>query len=106
MIHEAMLIEYSGRSLGVLHLSAMAKQLLLACLIASAFFPFGLQADPGLGDYAAGAAMLCGKVAVIGLGLALAESLFAKMRMYELPDLIGAASLAGLLALAITVWQP
>ena len=90
----------------MLHLSAMAKQLLLACLIANRFFPFGLSDHPGLADYAGGAAMLCGKVALAGAGLALVESLFAKMRLYELPDLLGSASLASLLAAAITAWRP
>jgi formate hydrogenlyase subunit 4 len=105
MIHEAMLLEYSGRSLGVLHLATMTKQLLLAALIANLFFPFGLKADPGIASCLVGATLLCGKVAVVGGGLAVVESVFAKMRMYELPDLIGSASLAGVVAVAITVWQ-
>lgn len=105
MIHEAMLIEYSGRSLGVLHLAAMAKQLLLGCLIANLFFPFGLRADPDAGMYVVGLALLCGKLAIFSVGLAIVESAFAKMRLYELPDLIGSASLAGMVAIAITVWQ-
>ncbi|MBE0608653.1 MAG: NADH-quinone oxidoreductase subunit H [Dehalococcoidia bacterium] len=105
MIHEAMLIEYSGRSLGVLHLATMVKQLLLACLMASLFFPFGLDQDPAAASYVAGAGLLVVKVATIGLALAIVESAFAKLRMYELPDLIGSASLVGLVALAITVWQ-
>jgi formate hydrogenlyase subunit 4 len=105
MIHEGMLLEHSGRSLGVLHLAAMIKQLLFACLIANLFFPTGLKADPGLVAYLTGAALLVAKVSVVGLALALVESVYAKMRFYELPDLIGSASLAGLLAMAITVWQ-
>lgn len=105
MIHEAMVLESSGRSLGVLHLAAMAKQLVLASLIANLFFPWGLGADPGAGDYVAGAALLCGKVVLVGAVLALVESALAKMRLYELPDLIGSASFAGLAAIAITVWQ-
>jgi formate hydrogenlyase subunit 4 len=105
MIHEAMLIEYSGRSLGVLHLSAMVKQFLLACLIANLFFPFGLDVSPNAGSYLAGALMLCGKVVVFGAALACVESVFAKMRLYELPDLLGSASFAAIVAVAITVWQ-
>ncbi len=105
MTHEAMLLEYSGRSLGVLHFATMVKQLLLACLIANLFIPFGLDRDPGLASYVAGGALLAGKVALIGLALAVVESVFAKLRLYELPDLIGSASLAGFVALAVTVWQ-
>jgi formate hydrogenlyase subunit 4 len=105
MIHEAMLIEYSGRSLGALHWAAMMKQLLLACLIANLFVPFGLHRDPDFGSWLAGGAMLVGKLGAVGLALAVVESVFAKMRLYELPDLLGSASLAALLAMAITVWQ-
>jgi formate hydrogenlyase subunit 4 len=105
MIHEAMLIEYSGRSLGVLHLATMVKQLLLASLMASLFLPFGLDRDPGAASYVAGAGLLAGKVVVVGVALGIVESAFAKLRMYELPDLIGSASLVGLVALSITVWQ-
>jgi formate hydrogenlyase subunit 4 len=105
MIHEAMVLESSGRSLGVLHLAVMTKQLVLACLIANLFFPWGLDSDPGAGAYLAGAALLGGKVLLVGAALALVESTLAKMRLYELPDMIGSASLAGLAAIAITVWQ-
>ncbi len=105
MIHEAMLLEYSGRSLGVLHLAGMVKQLLLACLLANLFFPLGLRASPDLALYLRGGALLAGKLVLVGVGLALAESTFAKMRLYELPDLLGSASLAGFVAVAITVWQ-
>lgn len=105
MIHEAMLLEYSGRSLGVLHLAGMVKQLLLACLLANVFFPLGLHANPDFVMYLKGGLLVTGKLAVVGLGLALVESTFAKMRLYELPDLLGSASLAGFVAIAITVWQ-
>jgi formate hydrogenlyase subunit 4 len=105
MIHEAMLLEYSGRSLGVLHLASMVKQLLLACLLANVFFPLGLRANPELVLYLWGGVLLAGKLVLVGIGLALAESTFAKMRFYELPDLLGSASLAGFVAVAITVWQ-
>jgi len=105
MIHEGMLLEHSGRSLGVLHLAAMTKQLLLACLIANLFFPTGLKGDADLAAYFTGAALLVVKVSVVGVLLAVVESVYAKMRFYELPDLIGSASLAGLVAMAITVWQ-
>lgn len=105
MIHEAMLLEYSGRSLGVLHLAAMVKQLLLACLLANLFFPFGLKTDVTFAACATGAALVTAKALAAGVALAIVESAFAKLRMYELPDFIGSASLAGLVAVAITVWQ-
>jgi formate hydrogenlyase subunit 4 len=62
MTHEAILLEDSGRSLGVVHLASTTKQLVLGCLLGSLFFPFGLEADPGFVHYLAGAAMLCAKL--------------------------------------------
>jgi formate hydrogenlyase subunit 4 len=103
MIHEAMVLEYSGRSLGTLHLAAMVKQVLLAVLLANLFLPWGLDASPGLADYVAGGALLVLKVGAIGVGLAVVEMLFAKLRFYELPDLLGSASLAGFVAAAVAV---
>jgi len=103
MVHEGMLIEYSGRSLGLLHCAAMTKQLLLAVLLANVFVPFGMARFGGLGGYAVGAALVTVKVALVGVGLAVVESAFAKRRLFELPDLIGAAGFAAMLGVALTV---
>ncbi len=103
MIHEAMLIEYSGRSLGMLHCAAMIKQLLLAVLLANLFLPFGMTRWGGAGGYALGAALVSVKVTLVALGLAAVESAFAKKRLFELPDLIGAAGFAAMLGVALTV---
>jgi formate hydrogenlyase subunit 4 len=103
MVHEGMLIEYSGRSLGLLHCAAMTKQLLLAVLLANLFVPFGMGRFGGVGGYALGAALVTVKVAVVGVGLAVVESAFAKKRLFELPDLIGAAGFSATLGVALTV---
>jgi formate hydrogenlyase subunit 4 len=103
MVHEGMLIEYSGRSLGMLHAAAMIKQLLLAVLLANLFVPFGMARFDGFRGYALGATLVTTKVALIGCGLAVVESAFAKNRLFELPDLIGAAGFAAMLGVALTV---
>jgi len=103
MVHEGMLIEYSGRSLGMLHYASMIKQLLLVVLLANVFVPFGMARFGGIGAYALGAALVTVKVALIGVGLAVVESAFAKRRLFELPDLIGAAGFAAMLGVALTV---
>jgi len=103
MIHEGMLIEYSGRSLGLLHCAAMTKQLLLVVLLANLFVPFGMARFGGFGGYALGASLVMVKVALVGTGLAIVESAFAKKRLFELPDLIGAAGFAAMLGVALTV---
>jgi formate hydrogenlyase subunit 4 len=103
MIHEGMLIEYSGRSLGMLHYAAMIKQLLLALLLVNVFLPFGMVRFGGAGGYAAGALLVVVKVALIGVALAFLESALAKRRFFELPDLIGAAGFSAMLGVALTV---
>lgn len=105
MVHEGMLIEYSGRSLGMFHLAHMLKQIVFAVLLANLFFPWGLREAPGAGGYAVAAALLAGKLMAISVGLAVVESAFAKMRLLQLPDLIGAAAFGALLGLAVRVLE-
>ena len=59
MVHEAMILEYSGRHLAVIELASMLKLLLYVSLIACVFMPWGLAiADAGVGDRLFGAAIL------------------------------------------------
>jgi len=103
MIHEGMLIEYSGRSLGMLQFASMIKQLLLVVLFVNVFLPFGLARFDGAAGYAFGTLLVIVKVSIAGVGLGLVESVFAKMRLFELPDLIGAAGFSAALGAALRV---
>jgi formate hydrogenlyase subunit 4 len=103
MVHEGMLIEFSGRSLGVLHLAHLLKQAVLLVLFVNVFFPFGMTGAHGVGEHALVVALVAGKVAVAAAGLAIVESIFAKMRLFELPDLIGVAGFAAMLGAALVV---
>ena len=98
MVHEAMLLEYSGRHLAVIELAAALKLLLYISLIAAIFVPWGLaQAGDGPVDYVAGAAAYLGKLAVGGFLLVLFETSIAKMRVFRVPEFLGAALMLGLL---------
>jgi formate hydrogenlyase subunit 4 len=103
MIHEGMLIEYSGRSLGMLQFASMIKQVLLVVLFVNVFLPFGLARFDGASGHAFGALIIVLKVSIVGVGLGLVESAFAKMRLFELPDLIGAAGFSAALGAALRV---
>lgn len=98
MVHEAMLLEYSGRHLALIELAAFLKLLLYLSLIACVFVPWGL-APPHAGALAqvAGAAAYIGKLAVGGVLLALFETAIAKMRIFRISDFLGAALMLGLL---------
>ena len=99
MIHEAMILEYSGRHLAVIELAASLKLLLYLSLIACVFVPWGIApADAGLGAFATGLAFYIAKIAIGGMLLALFETSIAKMRVFRVPDFMGAGLMLGLLA--------
>jgi formate hydrogenlyase subunit 4 len=99
MVHEAMVLEYSGRHLALIDLAAQLKLVLYASLIGCVFVPWGL-ATPGAGPeiYAYGAAVYVAKLLVIGFLLAAFEMSIAKMRVFRVPEFLGGALMLGLLA--------
>ncbi len=99
MVHEAMVLEYSGRHLALIELASSLKLLLYVSLIACLFTPWGL-AGQGIspGALAIGIAAYLGKLAVGGFLLALFETSIAKMRVFRVPEFMGAALMLGLLA--------
>jgi formate hydrogenlyase subunit 4 len=103
MIHEAMLLEYSGRNLAFMEWGASIKQLVLMTLLVNVFFPLGL-AGPGASAAALGisvAAFLL-KLFVLSAAVVLVETTNAKMRLFRVPDLLSAAFVLATLALLST----
>jgi formate hydrogenlyase subunit 4 len=99
MVHEAMVLEYSGRHLALIELAASLKLLLYISLIACLFAPWGIApAKAGIAALALGVAVYVGKLAVGGFLLALFETSIAKMRVFRVPQFLGAALMLGLLA--------
>ena len=98
MVHEAMVLEYSGRHLAMIELAAMLKLLVYLSLIGCVFLPWGL-AEPGagIGGLALGAALFFAKLAVTGTLLAVFEVSVAKMRVFRVPGFLGVALMFGLL---------
>jgi formate hydrogenlyase subunit 4 len=98
MVHEAMVLEYSGRHLAMIELAAALKLTLYLAMIACVFFPVGMSATPGeLVPDAVGAVAWIGKMAVGGVVLGVAEMSVAKMRVFRVPNFLGAALMLGLL---------
>ena len=98
MVHEAMVLEYSGRHLAMIEFAASLKLLLYVSLIACVFMPWGLAiSGAGPAAYALGAAAYLGKLAASGFLLALFETAVAKMRVFRVPEFLGAALMLGLL---------
>src|SRR5262249_5748468 len=96
MVHEAMVLEYSGRHLAVIELVAALQLLLYVSLIACIFVPWGLSPAGGtMASYSVGVATYLGKLAVGGFLLVLFETSIAKMRVFRVPDFLGIALMLG-----------
>ena len=103
MIHEAMLLEYSGRYLAFMEWGAAIKQLVLMTLLLNVFFPIGL-AGPGAGAAALGLSLLAYLVKLFALSAAVVviETTNAKLRLFRVPDLLSTAFVLATMALLST----
>jgi formate hydrogenlyase subunit 4 len=98
MVHEAMVLEYSGRHLAMIELAAATKLLLYVSVIACIFFPWGLAGPDGdVRAFIVGIASYLIKLSVGGFLLVLFETSIAKMRVFRVPDFLGIALMLGLL---------
>ncbi len=102
MVHEAMVLEYSGRHLALIELAAALKLLMSLSIIACVFFPVGMAGDAAnpLQDIA-GVLGWIGKVTIGGVALGVAEMSVAKMRVFRVPNFLGAALMLGLLGVLL-----
>jgi formate hydrogenlyase subunit 4 len=99
MVHEAMILEYSGRHLALIEAASFVKLLLYVSVIACIFTPWGIAASgQGFAAYLAGLAAYGVKLAAAGFLLAVFETAIAKMRVFRVSDFLGAALMLGLLA--------
>jgi len=99
MIHEAMILEYSGRHLALLEWAAQIRLMLYGALIANIFFPWGIATRPSLLALTLGMAAIAGKLLLLGVGLALSETVAAKMRFFKTPIFLSLAFLLALIGL-------
>jgi formate hydrogenlyase subunit 4 len=98
MVHEAMILEASGRHLALWDFAAMLRMTLWLALLSAVFLPLG-QAPAGSAPHlwVVGLAAWLVKMGGLALGLAAFESAIAKMRVFRVPEFLGAALLLGLL---------
>lgn len=99
MIHEAMILEYSGRHLALMEWAAQIKLLLYAALIINIFFPWGIAPTAAAAPLGIGLAAILAKLLVLGAVLATAETVLAKMRLFRVPAFLNLALLLALLGL-------
>lgn len=98
MVHEAMLLEYSGRHLAMMELAASLRMVLYISLIICIFAPIGIVTrDLSPASAVIAVFLYLGKVAIACLLLAIFETATAKMRLFRVPNLLGIALMLGLL---------
>lgn len=102
MVHEAMVLEYSGRHLAMIELASQLKLLVYVSVIICLFVPFGLStAAAGPGPWAVAGLAWLAKVGVAGVLLGIFEMSIAKMRVFRVPSFLGAALMLSLLGLLL-----
>ncbi len=99
MIHEAMVLEYSGRYLALLEWAAGIKLLVLLTLIANVFAPWGIATSQTPAAIGIGLAVYLVKVSGLAVLIGVIESMFAKLRLFRVPELLGVAFILALLGL-------
>jgi formate hydrogenlyase subunit 4 len=102
MIHEAMLLEYSGRYLALMEWGASIKQLVLMTLLANVFLPVGIATDMSPAALGLSVLAFAAKLLVLAAEVVLVETTNAKLRLFRVPDLLSAAFVLATLALLST----
>jgi formate hydrogenlyase subunit 4 len=99
MIHEAMVLEYSGRYLALVEWASGIKLLVFLTLIANVFVPWGIATSMTPAALSIGLAVYVAKVAGLAVLIGTIECMFAKLRLFRITDLLGVAFILALLGL-------
>ena len=99
MIHEAMILEYSGRFLALLEWASQIKLMLYGVLVANVFFPWGIAQEFTLAALGTGLAAVTLKLGLLAIVLGLSEVLFAKMRIFRVQEYLSFAFLLSVLGM-------
>jgi formate hydrogenlyase subunit 4 len=99
MIHEAMILEYSGRHLALIEWAAQIKLMIYAVLIANIFLPWGIAAEFTTEALGIGAVAITVKLMGLAIVLVVWETVLAKMRLFRAPRFLGFAFLLSLLGM-------
>ena len=101
MIHEAMVLEFSGRYLALIEWASQVKLLVFLAILTNVFFPIGIATDFTFLALAQGIGAFCGKILLLALAIAVLESTNAKLRLFRVPDLLMVAFTFSLLSLIL-----
>jgi formate hydrogenlyase subunit 4 len=103
MIHEAMILEYSGKRLAIMEWAAANKYLIFIALGANLFFPWGMADTLAAPAMIGALALFIGKCLLFCAAIALIESTIAKFRIFRLPDLLFTSFIISIIAIGLIV---
>lgn len=103
MVHEAMILEYSGKRLALMEWAAACKLFIFVALAVNIFAPFGMATDYGAMAIAIAVGALFAKMLCVYVAIALLESLMAKFRYFRLPHLIFTACIFNAIAIGMVI---
>ncbi|MEK6771688.1 MAG: NADH-quinone oxidoreductase subunit H [Pseudomonadota bacterium] len=99
MVHEAMILEYTGRHLALIEWASKIKLMVYLVLIANLFLPWGIATELTLAELGKGTVAIAGKLILLGMALVVWETVMAKMRIFRVPPYLGFAFLLSLLGM-------
>jgi formate hydrogenlyase subunit 4 len=103
MIHEALILEYSGRHLALLEWAASLKLFAYSCLGLALFLPWGVAEAHSPLALVLALPVLVFKLAVGGVLLAVLETVNAKMRIFRVPEFLGTAFLLAVIGVLVHI---
>ncbi len=98
MIHEAMILEYSGRYLALIEWASALKLFVFLALLANLFVPWGIATSLAPSAVAIGLVLFLVKLVVLASAVAVLETRVAKLRLFRVPELLAASFVLGLVA--------
>lgn len=102
MIHEAMVLEYSGPYLALIEWGAALKLLIFLALAANLFMPWGIAFSLSPVALMIGLVSVIVKLGVLAVAIAVLETRVAKLRLFRVPELLSASFVLALLAVMLT----
>lgn len=103
MIHEAMILEYSGKRLALIEWASANKLLIFVTLGVNMFFPWGMTGNLDFNSIATSLLIFVAKVLILLIGVAILESSVAKFRFFRLPDILLTGLIFGVIAIIATI---
>ncbi len=103
MIHEAMVLEYSGKRLALIEWAAANKFFIFLALGANLFFPWGMSSSAHLSDVPLALVLFLAKLLALSVFVAVLESTIVKFRFFRLPDLLFTSFILSIIAMSLTI---